>query len=362
LPIILEISRGDKVEEYTLPQISVTIGRSAGNDIVLEDESVSRQHARLEWQEGVLYITDQGSTNGTQLNNLEITPYIQCPVKEGDSIAIGGFSALLRFSHETAPAPLEEKKRGPTWLPPVFLNRKALQAVVIVIVVCVAVGLTLLLSGDDSSPETPPPVQQPVPTQPAPAQPAQDSVTSAIAKVKPSVVRIEVDDGAGSGIIIDKSGHILTNRHVVEYVMSTTVILMSGEQYKGRVIARDKLSDLAIIRIDTSNIELSVATLGNSGELKSGEEIIAIGYPLGLEGDTTVSKGIFSAFRDIDKVQYIQTDAAVNPGSSGGPLINLQGEVIGIVTEKWVDEAVEGMGFAIAINEAQDFISEYIIK
>ena len=194
-----------------MSQAAVTIGRAAGNDVVLEDESVSRHHARLEWQEGVLYITDQGSTNGTQLNNVEITPHIQCPVKEGDVITIGGFSVTPRFSHETAPAPLEEKKRGQTWLPPVLLNRKVLQAVVIVIVACVAVGLTLLLSGDDSSPETSaPPVQQPVPTQPAPVQPAQDSATSAIAKVKPSVVRIEVDDGAGSGVIIDKFGHILT--------------------------------------------------------------------------------------------------------------------------------------------------------
>jgi len=189
---------------------------------------------------------------------------------------------------------------------------------------------------------------------------APEDVTSIVAMVEPAVVRVEIEDGSGSGMIIDESGYILTNNHIVEDVQLAMVTLKDGRQYLGTVIGRDELRDLAIIKISASEFDFPVVTLGNSNELEAGEEVIAIGYSLGLEGEATVSKGIVSAFRTGDGVHYIQTDAAINPGNSGGPLVNFNGEVIGIATAKIVHEAVEGMGFAIAINDAKSFIAERI--
>jgi len=187
---------------------------------------------------------------------------------------------------------------------------------------------------------------------------AGEDIANIIAKIEPAVVRIETEDGMGSGMIIDKSGYILTSNHIVEDAQSATIILTGGGQYQGTVIGKDETSDLAIIKITASGFDFPVVILGNSDKLESGEEVIAIGYSLGLEGSTTVSKGVISALRYSNSVRYIQTDAAINPGNSGGPLINLNGDVVGIVTFKFVGEAVEGMGFAITINDAKPFITE----
>jgi len=183
-------------------------------------------------------------------------------------------------------------------------------------------------------------------------------IASAVSQVEPAVVRVETEESIGSGMIIDKLGYILTSNHVVGNVQFATIILKDGGQLPAEVIGRDDFRDLAIIRISASGFDFPVVALGNSDELETGEEVIAIGYSLGLEGKATVSKGIISAFRSGDGVDYIQTDAAINPGNSGGPLINSKGEVIGIVTAKVVGEEVEGMGFAIAINDAKPFITE----
>jgi len=193
------------------------------------------------------------------------------------------------------------------------------------------------------------------PTSPTPTP---EDIASAVAQVEPAVVRVETEENIGSGMIIDKSGYILTSNHIVESVQSATIILKDGGQFPAEVIGRDEFRDLAIIKILASGFDFPVVTLGSSGELESGEEVVAVGYSLGLAGGATVSKGIISAFRSGDGVDYIQTDAAINPGNSGGPLINSKGEVIGIVTTKVVGEAVEGVGFAIAINDAKPFITE----
>jgi len=182
-------------------------------------------------------------------------------------------------------------------------------------------------------------------------------VASAVAKIEPAVVRVETTDSVGSGMVIDESGYVLTCNHVVEDTQTVTIIFMSGEQYGATIVGRDESRDLAVIEITASGLDLPIATIGDSAELDVGEDIIAVGYSLGLEGKVTVSRGIVSAFRNIDGVNYIQTDAAINPGNSGGPLINLKGEVIGIANFKFVGEAVEGMSFAIAIDDAQSFIT-----
>jgi len=137
---------------------------------------------------------------------------------------------------------------------------------------------------------------------------------------------------------------------------------MDGGQYQGTVIGKDDVDDLAIIKITASSIDFPAVILGDSNKLEIGEEVMAVGYPLGLEGGAAVTKGIVSAFRISEGVNYIQTDAAVNPGNSGAPLINLRGEVVGVITFKLVREAVEGMGFAAAIDTAKSFIAEVIEK
>lgn len=177
--------------------------------------------------------------------------------------------------------------------------------------------------------------------------------------IAPSVVRVITDEGMGSGIVIDKQGFVLTNSHVVEGSQSMTVVLADKREYPASVVGRDEIKDLAVLKISATN--LSMATLGNSEKLSLGDEVIAIGYPLDLTGSATISRGIVSAFR-IDNesgLTYIQTDASINPGSSGGALINSTGEVVGIVvsTIRVADGLpIQGMNFAIAIDSAKPSI------
>lgn len=161
--------------------------------------------------------------------------------------------------------------------------------------------------------------------------------------------------GQGSGLIIDRQGIILTNAHVVSEADTVKVSLSDGRTFKGEVRGIDRLSDLAVIKVDGKN--LPTAKLGNSSELEVGDWAIAVGNPLGL--DSTVTLGIISTL-DRSSVQvgisdlrlnFIQTDAAINPGNSGGPLLNARGEVIGINTA--IRAGAEGIGFAIPINNAK---------
>lgn len=182
------------------------------------------------------------------------------------------------------------------------------------------------------------------------------TIEDIIATVSPAVVRIITQKTMGSGMIIDKEGYILTNSHVVKDIASVKVELSSGEQMMGSVVGRDEINDLAIIKIDRAFP--TTVTLGNSSELRSGQEVIAIGYPLDLSGSVTVTKGIVSAIRDYD---LIQTDVAINPGNSGGPLINLKGEVIGVNfagINIFRGITVQGMNFAVAINTAKAVIPD----
>ncbi len=182
----------------------------------------------------------------------------------------------------------------------------------------------------------------------------ENSAINAITKVSPAVVRLVTEDGYGSGVIIDKEGYVITNYHVIDTVNSVTVTLPDGRQFEGTIIEKDTTRDLAMIKIDSH--DLPVVSLGNSSKLMLGQDVIAIGYPLGLKGSATVSKGIVSAFREYASMDYIQTDAAINPGSSGGALITLDGEVIGINVGKWTDIKYEGMTYAIAIDDAKSII------
>jgi S1-C subfamily serine protease len=169
--------------------------------------------------------------------------------------------------------------------------------------------------------------------------------------------------GQGSGFILDKSGHILTNYHVIEGANRGIEVQLSDKRkFKAKVIGIDKLHDLALLQIQASNLE--AVTLANSSEIAVGQEVLAIGNPFGLSG--TMTRGIVSSIRSIRTSDgspiedAIQTDAAINPGNSGGPLLNSRGEVIGINTMIASNGAEQnsGIGFAIPINTAKAVLSD----
>lgn len=172
-------------------------------------------------------------------------------------------------------------------------------------------------------------------------------------------------DGVGSGVIVDKNGYILTNSHVVGdgNAKEITVLLENGDKIPGKALWNDSSIDLAIVKVEAKN--LPVATLGDSEKLEVGEIAIAIGNPLGLEFQRTVTSGIISGLhRSIQVDRYnviedlIQTDASINEGNSGGPLLNSKGEVIGINTAKI--KTAEGLGFAIPINMVKPIIEQVV--
>lgn len=174
--------------------------------------------------------------------------------------------------------------------------------------------------------------------------------------------RKEVVQGTGSGFIFNANGEILTNAHVVSGADKVTVTLRDGRSFNGKVLGADKVTDVAVVKIDAS--DLPVVRLGDSDRLQSGEWAIAIGNPLGL--DNTVTVGIVSATGRSSsqvgipdqQVRFIQTDAAINPGNSGGPLLNQRGEVIGMNTA--IIQGTQGLGFAIPINKAKSIAQQLI--
>lgn len=208
------------------------------------------------------------------------------------------------------------------------------------------------------------------------------AVTEIAKKVGPSIVGIRMSitsqrsgfyssgtqESEGSGIIIGKDGYIMTNYHVVQYAdpksgsSANTVLevfLPDKRQAKAKFIGGDAVTDLAVIKVDLTN--LPVAELGDSSKLEVGETAVAIGNPLGMEFAGSVTVGVVSALNrtiDNEALNLIQTDAAINPGNSGGALVNSQGQVIGINSAKIADTGVEGLGFAIPINEAKPVIDQ----
>ncbi len=200
----------------------------------------------------------------------------------------------------------------------------------------------------------------------------QDTLETAIKKVYDSVVVIEGYErnylaSSGSGFVYktdDKYGYILTNNHVVEDCSSIMVVNTEGVETEATVLGRDVYSDLAVLRIDKGAV-LSVATLGKSADSAIGDTVFTVGAPNGREYIGTVTKGIISGLnREVTVslsngsyiMEVIQTDAAINPGNSGGPLVNINGEVIGINSLKLVEDEIEGMGFAIPIEEVQIYL------
>lgn len=200
------------------------------------------------------------------------------------------------------------------------------------------------------------------------------SIADLVERVNPSVVSISIetlarrmflqfdDEGAGTGIIVSRDGHVVTNYHVIQNAREVRVTLPSGKSYDAAVVGRDRLTDLAVIKIDAAG--LPAAQFGDSDTLRVGDWVVAFGNALALKGGPTVTLGIVSArgrTADTDRgplYDTIQTDAAINTGNSGGPLVNMNGEVVGVNTA--VLRQAQGIGFAVSSAVAAPVIESLI--
>jgi S1-C subfamily serine protease len=201
------------------------------------------------------------------------------------------------------------------------------------------------------------------------AEPCTDSLATLFERVSPSVVSIQAtkinkakperrfETIVGSGFVIDKEGHLLTNAHVVDGAASLHVTLDSREKVSARVVGMDPVLDLALLRIDTK-VSVTTARLGDSSTIRVGDEVVAIGNPLGL--DQTMTRGIVSGVNrilpSVSDQAMIQTDAPINPGNSGGPLVDRCGAVVGINT--FISEDAQSIGFAVPVNAAKSVLKD----
>ncbi len=203
------------------------------------------------------------------------------------------------------------------------------------------------------------------------------SVATVVNRVAASVVEITtetvvqsdrlgqyVTSGAGSGVIISQEGFIVTNHHVIDGASSVTVRLNNGKEFAAKVVGTDEETDVAVLWIDAADYTLTVATLGSSFDLVVGEDILAIGNPMGSLGGTVTEGMISATARQINvsgnTMTLLQVSAPINPGNSGGGLFNLAGELVGVVNAKIADEDIEGLGFAIPVDTAYDIVLELI--
>jgi len=190
-----------------------------------------------------------------------------------------------------------------------------------------------------------------------------ESAVGVVALAAPSVVRIVTTPSSrtpGTGIIITQDGYVLTNSHVIEGNSSITVTLASGESYPAGVVGDDAGIDLAVLKIDSSRSDFATAVFGSYEGIVTGQRVLAFGYPYSndLGSGLSVTDGIVSSLKVIDGVEYIQTDCEISLGYGGGPLVNMDGEVIGLTT--WTFTAGQGLKFAIPVNRLESFVSTAI--
>ena len=247
---------------------------------------------------------------------------------------------------------------------------KSRQRIVLVLLIAVALPLSLVLSGCAAS--TPLTVAPPAisPREPVTAPSAlpvvslydEEAIVTLYNQMIPAVVEIKTVErrGQGSGFIVDKEGHILTNNHVVDGASSVSVTLHSGETLDAQVVGTDRENDLALLKVDTGKISsISPLPWGNSDNVNPGQMAIALGSPFGLEGSITVGiisgvERVMAGAHERSITNMLQTDTAINPGNSGGPLLDSKGEVIGINTA--IQPSSNGIGFAIPINNAKSLL------
>ena len=206
---------------------------------------------------------------------------------------------------------------------------------------------------------TPNPTSTPIPTK-SPAA----LLSEMVRRARPAVVRIESSTSVGSGAIFEtqgQTGYVITNHHVVEGAARVNVTVNDSMTYTGTVLGTDSVRDLAVVRICCGSFR--TLTFGDASRLEPGDEVVAIGYALGLSGQATITRGIVSAMRydSRHRSDVIQTDAAINPGNSGGPMLSMSGEILGINTYR-IDESrsgrtAEGLAFAISETTVQQRIA-----
>ena len=196
---------------------------------------------------------------------------------------------------------------------------------------------------------------------------SEEGIEEAIGSVYDAVVTVQSYSGdqlvgTGSGFIYKKEdkGYLFTNNHVIKDATNYKVLLQTGEEVEAKLLGCDEYSDLAVLSINKDKVT-KVAKLGDSDLITVGNTVFTVGSPMGSDYSGSVTRGIVSAKDrtvETDSVvtKVIQTDAAINPGNSGGPLVNLAGEVIGITSMKLAQEEIEGMGFAIPINDAKVYV------
>ncbi len=166
---------------------------------------------------------------------------------------------------------------------------------------------------------------------------------------------------AGSGVLINNIGHIVTNYHVIDDLSKIAVRTNDKNEYTATVVGKNEAWDIAVIKLTTEKKTFEYLEFGDSSKVKVGEPIIAVGNPVGLEA--TVTQGIISNTRRLindDKIYYFQTDVAINAGNSGGPLINTGGKIIGIATLKYAKTGFEGLSFALRSNDIQGFVFDIL--
>ena len=295
-----------------------------------------------------------------------------------------------RSAQYQGPAPYQVapgQMQGPPPTPPDYprhsnggVRTGAIIAVALIIVIVLGIGIFAgwqfaRSSGTGASTGLLQPGTNPVVTVPPLTSNNVQTVREAvIAKVRPSVVEVNVTTpgGAaiGSGVIIDRRGYIVTNNHVVDGAQNVNVTLFDGARLTAQLVGTDPADDLAVLKVNPPSSGLTVATLGDSSKLQVGQDVLAIGNPLGIT--QTVTSGIISALgRNVSEGQggatipnAIQTDAPINPGNSGGALVDMQGNLIGIPTLAAIDPEfntpANGVGFAIPSNRVAFIVPQII--
>jgi S1-C subfamily serine protease len=166
--------------------------------------------------------------------------------------------------------------------------------------------------------------------------------------------------GMGSGFIVDESGYVLTNQHVIANATTIKVTLTAGDSYTATVVDSDANRDLALLKMASTRMDFPTIQLGSASDAAVGDTVLVVGFPLGLEltGPASFSNGIVSALRTIDGLDYLQTDAAINSGSSGGPVVNMQGMLVGLCVASVTDpnKTVVGLGLVIPVADVLKFI------
>jgi len=198
------------------------------------------------------------------------------------------------------------------------------------------------------------------------------SVADIVAQVEPSVVKIACISpdflSYGTGIIVNEKGYVITNYHVVEGSWLITVYLQDDRYYQATVAASDPSRDIVVLKLTTDRSDFVAATLGSANNSNTGDRVIAMGFPyqteMEMSGPACVTTGIISAKRNFSSCNWLQTDAAINHGNSGGPLVNMNGEVVGIITIRFfIDDdgyPIDNIGFALFIDDAQVLIAKAI--